>query len=228
MKERFSNTQSEFILNPDPFIPNFNDKLGEMISHDVKELTKESMLKASRFTAITSPLVLSACSTNPDQLAKYFSPDAVTGLITGFGMVLEEIIEKDNRSVPRKILSVGIKFAGGYAAGHAISHNVSSGDSWMSPDNITSTLTLIPAAYALANETKFSDFIDGIRQNVEGKISESKISTQQDRYQRRVERLVQQTTSPNLKVQSSAWEELNALGIDKKSVTAILQQNKRK
>ncbi len=217
MTERTPIDLSLLVVNPDPFSPDFKVKLEKMVLDETKEFAKETAIKAGKAAFLTIPIALSACSNNAsDQIPPHLI-STYTGVAFGVFCAAEEAFEKEGKNIFKKSASMAIKGIAGFTGGYAIAHNLQNDGSWMSAENLPYTAALIPAAYAVARETKLSQLWGGIQ----GKISEVKGSREETDMQRQIKQLSDQAYSSNLKVEKEARDKLRSMGVSPRLIHDI-------
>lgn len=212
-----SNIENNLVVDPSPFGPNFKSQINGMVTNEVERVVEKTS-KTAITVAVPSLLLLTGCSSK-DGLS--LDHNQFIGLVSGGICAIEEGFEKDtNRNFGKKVVSIASKFGAGYMAGYAISHNSQNG-SWLSEENLTTTISLIPSAYVLARETSFTQLVDRFSSNVKGKISEAKTLNKEAELQDKLSRLARQAYSSNIKEQNRAWQEVQSLRIDPKIIRDI-------
>lgn len=212
-----SNVENNLTVDPSPFGPGFKNQINGMVADEVGKVV-ENTGKTAAGVALPSLIFLTGCSSR-DGLN--LDNNQTVGLISGGLCALEEAFEKDaKKNFGKKVVSIASKFGAGYMAGYAISHNSQNG-SWLSEENLTSTISLIPSAYVLAKETNFSQLLDSLNSNVKGKISEAKTLNKEAELQDKLSRLAKQAYSSNIKEYNRAWQEVQSMNIDPKLIHDI-------
>jgi hypothetical protein len=205
-----SNVENNLTVDPSPFGPNFKDEMNRIVADEVKEIVFEKTAKTAA-VAVPSLLLLTGC-TSKDGLN--LDHNQTVGLVSGGLCALEETFEKDTKKNFGKIVaSIASKFGAGYMAGYAISHNSQNG-SWLSEENLTTTISLIPSAYVLFKETSFSQLADTFVSSVQNKTAASKASREEEHTKREINHLLNQAYSANLKASNEARQKLMRMGIN--------------
>jgi hypothetical protein len=129
----------------------------------VKDFAKENRgyIKGA---ALLLPLTLTGCNHPTNETVQLTTNwPTINGFIVGSISAIEEVFEKDpNKNIGRKTVSIGLKFAAGFGLGSALTHNLQNGNSWISHDNLPSTISFIPSTYVIVRETNIKELLTGL------------------------------------------------------------------
>jgi len=208
MVERDIN-QNNLIFD-DPFAKDFNKNLSAAIRD---EATKTIVKGSAKAAACALPLALSSCSKmSPDSVHLNLDGPSTYGLVSGFLWAVEEAFEKNDKKFFRKTVAIASKFGAGFIAGHAITSNFRD-NNWVSGENLTNTISLVPAAYVIVRETSINELINGLTSGAERVASGVKESHKIRDRQRELEHLAKDVFHPNIRKQSAARTKAQQMGI---------------
>ncbi len=154
---------SKLVFDPDPFVPDFKEKMGRMVTDETQLFVKDATKNAAMMAAFTVPLATDIG----------INLDKPTALSLGSSMfwITEEIFETGHESTGAKMKAVAIKAIAGYTGLYATYQLINGTGN----EGSTAFHSLVTAssAVALVSQTNLKQLAEGVK-NVFGKLFATK------------------------------------------------------